>query len=268
MDLQGTFKSFLCLSFTALPRSFVYFLQDGEMRTLYWLHNREVISPLMRALLYRKISTTYFVPDGRIEGLNLDLCYPHRSFDRQRCGTWTISNNAAQASAVPFNERRLEDDFEHLADFLLETGQGYFLYRDFQTANVMLWTGTTVYWLSGGERRSQYDVARSLWCKNPNDRWGQGVTVDYYIVRFCDRTGRDREIQRLLFRFSIIRVMQASGLSASEDWKKPTFTESSSVELLNRLTVKAAAHTTMSSSALQKQPETSVFVGLKRQRHL
>ncbi|MEZ5010759.1 MAG: hypothetical protein R2744_03720 [Bacteroidales bacterium] len=39
---------------------------------------------------------------------------------------------------IPFNEKRLEKDFDRLTDFLLNAGQKYFLYRDFQSANVMV----------------------------------------------------------------------------------------------------------------------------------
>jgi hypothetical protein len=92
-------------------------------------------------VLYKKILDKLILFQTRgIDGLNLDLCYPHKSFDRQSM-MWDMNYfkyMLLKLLAAPFNERRLEHDFNTLADYLLETGQDYFLYRDFQTANVMV----------------------------------------------------------------------------------------------------------------------------------
>ena len=73
--------------FGYLPSKFVYFQQDlGDDNLYTWLHKKKVISPFdsESSNLYRKIfdNLILFQIKG-IEGLNLDLCYPHRSFDRQ-----------------------------------------------------------------------------------------------------------------------------------------------------------------------------------------
>ncbi len=266
------------------PARFIYFLQDLGNENLYtWLHNREEISPFddESLTLYRKIfdKLILFQTEG-IEGLNLDLCYPHRSFDRQSM-MWDMNYfkyMLLKLLAVPFNERRLENDFEKLADFLLETGQDYFLYRDFQTANVMVMNGNPWFidYQGGRKGAPQYDVASLLYdAKIPMTEEDRESLLEYYIGRFCNRTQEDPgKFRGYYFAFSMIRVMQALGAFGFRGLyeKKPTFTESivPGVELLNRLTEKASPHIRLDElyRVAEVIPETSVFVSLQRQRHL
>ncbi|MDP4224450.1 MAG: phosphotransferase enzyme family protein, partial [Bacteroidota bacterium] len=127
-----------------LPDKMVYYQQDlGDDNLYTWLHRKTPISPFDDGtkILYRNIldKLVEFQTKG-ILNLDLELCYPHKSFDRQSM-MWDMNYFKymfLKLVAVPFNERRLEHDFELLADFLIETGQDFFLYRDFQTANIMV----------------------------------------------------------------------------------------------------------------------------------
>ncbi|MCX6334986.1 MAG: phosphotransferase enzyme family protein, partial [Bacteroidia bacterium] len=153
--------------FCYMPEKSLYFLRDlGDTNLYTWLHNRPDIEDFNDETkkLYRKILETliYFQTRG-IEGLNLDLCYPHRSFDRQSM-MWDMNYfkyMLLKLLAVPFNERNLEHDFNILSDYLLETGQDYFLYRDFQTANIMVIEDQPWFidYQGGRKGATQYDVA-------------------------------------------------------------------------------------------------------------
>ena len=66
---------------------------------------------------------------------------------------------------VEFNEFKLQQDFEQLADDLLMEQADTFLYRDFQSRNIMLKDGKPYFIDFQGGRRGPiyYDVASFLW---------------------------------------------------------------------------------------------------------
>jgi len=234
-----------------IPDRYIYFLQDlGDTNLYTWLHNKPVISPFDEETkaLYRKIldNLILFQTKG-IEGLNLDLCYPHRSFDRQSM-MWDMNYFKymfLKLVAVPFNERRLEYDFNQLADYLLETGQDYFLYRDFQTANVMVIGGDPWFidYQGGRKGAPQYDVVSMLYdAKIMMSEPDRQELLNYYIDRFCTVSGDSREEFRGYYTgFSMIRLMQALGAFGFRGLyeQKPGFAESivPAVSLLEQITV-------------------------------
>ncbi len=224
--------------FGYLPDRNIYYLQDlGDTNLFTWLQDKN--SPdqfdTETESIYRRVldKLINFQIDG-MEGLNLDLCYPHRSFDRQSM-MWDMNYFKymfLKLLTVPFNEGRLEHDFEKLADFLLETGQEYFLYRDFQSANVMLVDGEPWFidYQGGRKGAPQYDVASLLYdAKAHVPRQSREDLLDYHINNFCLVSGQSRDEYRGYYAgFSMIRLMQALGAFGFRGLyeKKPTFTGS------------------------------------------
>lgn len=258
-----------------LPDMHVYFLTDlGDINLYTWLHQRDIVSGFMPETmeLYRKVldKLVLFQVEG-IKGLDLNLCYPHKAFDRQSM-IWDLNYFKymfLKLLAVPFNERQLENDFNNLCDYLLEARQDYFLYRDFQTANIMIVDGSPWFidYQGGRKGAPQYDVASLLYDAkiqmNDSDR---EKLLSYYVERFCSYTREDENKFRQHYTgFSMIRVMQALGAFGFRGLyeKKPTFIESivPGVKLITGIIQKAEDNINLPElyKIIRSVPATSVF---------
>ena len=149
--------------------------------------------------------------------LNYRVCYPRASFDRQSIA-WDLNYFKyyfLKLAGIPFNEQALEDDFSRLTRFLLSANRNYFLYRDFQSRNVMLRDGHPFFLDYQGGRKGalQYDIASVLYdAKADLPPEFRQQLLDHYIERLADFIKPEREVfMQHYYAYVYVRIMQALG---------------------------------------------------------
>ncbi len=167
---------------------------------------------------YRKVVT--FLPRFQIEAgrnLNYSVCYPRGSFDRQSIA-WDLNYFKyyfLRLAGIPFNEQALEDDFDLLTTFLLRAPSDYFLYRDFQSRNIMLRERQPFFLDYQGGRKGalQYDIASLLFdAKADLPPALRQQLLDLHIDTVAEFTALDREaFLHDYYPFVYVRIMQALG---------------------------------------------------------
>ncbi|MGB0012037.1 MAG: RNase adapter RapZ [Candidatus Sulfotelmatobacter sp.] len=167
---------------------------------------------------YRKVIAV--LPRFQIEaGRDLDysVCYPRGSFDRQSIA-WDLNYFKyyfLRLAGISFSEQALEDDFDSLTNFLLSADRDYFMYRDFQSRNVMLKDGQPFFLDYQGGRKGalQYDVASLLYdAKADLPPELRQELLDLYIAKLGDFAKIDREeFLRYFYAYVYVRILQALG---------------------------------------------------------
>jgi aminoglycoside/choline kinase family phosphotransferase len=186
-----------------------------------------------------EILPRFQVEAGR--NLNYRVCYPRPSFDRQSIA-WDLNYFKyyfLRLAGIPFNEQALEDDFGRLTKLLLAADRNYFLYRDFQSRNVM-WRDGHPYFIDyqGGRRGAlQYDIASILYdgkADLPQELRRQ--LLDHYLDGLAKFIPLERErFMEHYYAYVYVRIMQALGTYGFRGFyeRKPHFLQSVPFALKN-----------------------------------
>lgn len=167
---------------------------------------------------YRKVVGTlprFQVDAGR--DLNYKVCYPRSSFDRQSIA-WDLNYFKyyfLRLAGIPFNEQALEQDFSRLTRFLLGADHDYFLYRDFQSRNIMLRDGQPFFLDYQGGRKGalQYDIASLLYDgKADLPPQLRQQLLDDYLDCLAEHIPLDRAaFMEHYYAYVYVRILQALG---------------------------------------------------------
>jgi aminoglycoside/choline kinase family phosphotransferase len=184
---------------------------------------------------YRKVVAV--LPRFQVEAgrdLNYKLCYPRGSFDRQSIA-WDLNYFKyyfLRLAGVPFNEQALEQDFGRLTKFLLSASRDYFLYRDFQSRNVMLRDGQPFFVDYQGGRKGalQYDIGSLLYdAKADLSPALRQQLLDHYLDKLAGFVELEREaFMQHYYAYVYVRIMQAMGAYGFRGFyeRKPHFLQS------------------------------------------
>ncbi|MGB8259225.1 MAG: RNase adapter RapZ [Terracidiphilus sp.] len=173
--------------------------------------------------------------------LNYKVCYPRASFDRQSIA-WDLNYFKyyfLRLAGIPFNEQALEDDFGRLTRFLLTAPHDYFLYRDFQSRNVMVRDGQPWFLDYQGGRRGalHYDIASMLFdAKADLPPAVRQTLLDHYLEELAGyaNIGREAFLEHY-YAYVYVRILQALGAYGFRGFyeRKPHFLESVPYALKN-----------------------------------
>lgn len=165
------------------------------------------------------------------DGMDFSCCYPQPAFDR-RCVMWDLNYFKymfLKPLGLDFSEAKLEDDFDRMGEDLLSEDSQTFLYRDFQSRNVMIKDGNPYFIDFQGGRRGpiHYDVASFVWQARANfPDWLKERLVDAYLVsarKYCEIDELQfKERLRLFVFFRNLQVLGAYGFRGLYE-RKPHF---------------------------------------------
>lgn len=168
--------------------------------------------------IYQKVLRQ--LPEIQIKGgLDLDysVCYPRAAFDKQSM-MWDLNYFKyyfLKLAKIQFDEQALEDDFQTFSDYLLSAESGYFMYRDFQSRNIMV-KDDEAYFIDyqGGRKGAlQYDLASLLYDgKADIPQSVRQLLLEFYLSELRNYVRFDeKEFVSWFNGFVLIRIMQAMG---------------------------------------------------------
>lgn len=198
----------------------IYFQEDfGDVSLLNllegWGYTEETYQLYKQSL--QQLAKLQIVAD---EGLDYERCLTNKEFGKQAIMADLLYFKYYFLDALrhPYDKQNLLNDFEALSNYLSHTTYTYFMFRDFQSRNIMVKPDGTVHFIDyqGGMKGApQYDVASLLWQARANlpAIWKERLLQDY-MDEFENIL--QEKINRTLFEsqyngYVLIRMLQVLG---------------------------------------------------------
>lgn len=168
---------------------------------------------------YKKAITN--LVDFQIKGnqnLDYSVAYPTPSFNKESIiddlnyfKYYFLKLN----EEIVFNETRLNHDFQRLADFAMEAPSDYFMYRDFQSRNIMIKDNTPFFIDYQGGRKGplQYDIVSLLYqVKAQIPDYLRNKLLSFYKEKLSNYLNvEDVHFDKYYKTFVLIRLLQVLG---------------------------------------------------------
>lgn len=201
-------------------------LEKGRKTRVFSTHEKKLLKATITQLCHFQFLGA--------DSMDFSKCYPIPDFNR-RSIMWDLNYFKycfLKASGLEFLENKLEDDFEHLADVLLRSQSATFMYRDFQSRNVMLREDKPWFIDFQGGRKGPiyYDVASFLWqakANFPNSLRDELIKEYLVTLRKYKPVDNDYFFSQLR-HFVLFRTLQVLGAYGYRGYfeKKPYFMQS------------------------------------------
>ena len=192
----------------------IYLQEDLGDETLFsFLQKNDIETALP---IYEQI-LSHLVSIQTMKNFDYSKAYPRKDFDVQSIA-WDLNYFKyyfLKLADIPFNEQLLENDFKNLSNYLISVPNEYFLFRDFQSRNIMLHKNK-VYFIDfqGGRKGAlQYDVASLLFDgKVKLSSQQREHLLNHYINEVSKKIDINKEtFVQQFYAFCYIRIMQAMG---------------------------------------------------------
>ena len=168
------------------------------------------------------------------EGLDFNVCYPQPEFD-ERMISFDLNYFKycfLKATGIEFSEIKLEDDFRRMSDILMRSTSATFLYRDFQSRNVMFYNNEPYFIDFQGGRKGPiyYDVASFVWQAKANysEELREELLKTYLNALRQYMPVDETYFRQQLRHFVLFRTLQVLGAYGFRGYfeKKPHFLQS------------------------------------------
>ena len=207
----------------------IYFINDtndlyiqedfGDISLLNKLEN-EGYTPEIYELYKQSLGQLALLQVKGHEELDYNKCLTNTSFGKQAIMADLLYYKYYFLDALrkPYDKQKLIDDFEALSNYLSHTEYKYFMFRDFQSRNIMVTNDNQVHFIDyqgGMQGAPQYDVASLLWQAKANlpDEWKQSLLEDYmHSFEKVIEQSIDRDAFQSQYNgYVLIRLLQVLG---------------------------------------------------------
>ncbi|MEO6729698.1 MAG: RNase adapter RapZ [Ferruginibacter sp.] len=198
----------------------IYIQEDfGDVSLLNKLEEQGFVTPVYE-LYKQSLRQLAMLQINGHEGLDYKKCLTNASFGKQAimADLLYFKYYFLDALRKPYDKQKLIDDFEALSNYLSHTEYKFFMFRDFQSRNIMVSPDDKIHFIDyqGGMKGApQYDVASLLWQARANlpDDWKHYLIADY-INAFEEIVGQpiNKDIFRSQYNgYVLIRLLQVLG---------------------------------------------------------
>lgn len=197
----------------------IYIQEDFGNESLLTSLETEGYTPHIYELFRKSLKALAWLQIMGNKNLDYSCCITSREFGKQAILSDLLyfKYYFLDTLKIPYDKEKLIEDFEALSSYLTRVEHKYFMFRDFQSRNVMI-KDDEVHFIDyqGGMKGAlQYDVASLLWQAKAelSDEWKNSL-LDYYIDCVEDILQKTLDHTRFISQYNgyvLIRLLQVLG---------------------------------------------------------